>query len=145
MYIAPAFPNNRQVRAGAKDCTQNYGEVAEWSKAHAWKVCRRVTVSRVRIPVSPPLFLSRHSLCSSLRGGGLFARRPLGRFGYGSNFRPNVPPFLISRHSLRSSLRWPGLTGRDRLCPWREVRTSSALSATGFSRSETPNYQYKKF
>jgi hypothetical protein len=28
--------------------------VAEWSKAHAWKVCRRVTVSRVRIPVCPP-------------------------------------------------------------------------------------------
>jgi hypothetical protein len=32
-----------------------YGQVAEWSKAHAWKVCRRVTVSRVRIPVCPPL------------------------------------------------------------------------------------------
>ena len=31
-----------------------HGEVAEWSKAHAWKVCRRGTVSRVRIPVSPP-------------------------------------------------------------------------------------------
>src|SRR3569623_2526016 len=30
------------------------GEMAEWSKAHAWKVCRRVTVSRVRIPFSPP-------------------------------------------------------------------------------------------
>ncbi len=32
----------------------HHGEVAEWSKAHAWKVCRRETVSRVRIPVSPP-------------------------------------------------------------------------------------------
>ena len=30
------------------------GEVAERSKAHAWKVCRRETVSRVRIPLSPP-------------------------------------------------------------------------------------------
>lgn len=30
------------------------GQVAEWSKAHAWKVCRRETVSRVRIPVCPP-------------------------------------------------------------------------------------------
>jgi hypothetical protein len=28
--------------------------VAEWSKAHAWKVCRRGTVSRVRIPIDPP-------------------------------------------------------------------------------------------
>jgi hypothetical protein len=33
-----------------------YGQVAEWSKAHAWKVCRRETVSRVRIPVCPPYF-----------------------------------------------------------------------------------------
>ena len=28
--------------------------MAEWSKAHAWKVCRRETVSWVRIPPSPP-------------------------------------------------------------------------------------------
>jgi hypothetical protein len=34
--------------------TADNGSVAEWSKAHAWKVCRRVTVSRVRIPVDPP-------------------------------------------------------------------------------------------
>ena len=31
------------------------GSVAEWSKAHAWKVCRRGTVSRVRIPIDPPI------------------------------------------------------------------------------------------
>ena len=30
------------------------GEVAEWLKAHAWKVCLRETVTRVRIPLSPP-------------------------------------------------------------------------------------------
>ena len=30
------------------------GEVAEWFKAHAWKACKRETVSRVRIPLSPP-------------------------------------------------------------------------------------------
>ena len=34
----------------------NLGEVAEWLKAHAWKACKRETVSRVRIPLSPPLF-----------------------------------------------------------------------------------------
>jgi hypothetical protein len=28
--------------------------VAEWLKAHAWKVCMRETVSRVRIPPPPP-------------------------------------------------------------------------------------------
>ena len=33
----------------------SFGEVAEWLKAHAWKVCIRfIAVSRVRIPVSPP-------------------------------------------------------------------------------------------
>jgi hypothetical protein len=31
------------------------GEVAEWLKAHAWKVCVRETVPRVRIPLSPPV------------------------------------------------------------------------------------------
>ncbi len=30
--------------------------MAEWLKAHAWKACKRETVSRVRIPLSPPLF-----------------------------------------------------------------------------------------
>ena len=30
-------------------------EMAEWFKAHAWKVCIRETVSRVRIPLSLPL------------------------------------------------------------------------------------------
>jgi hypothetical protein len=30
------------------------GEVAEWSKAHAWNACMRETVSWVRIPPSPP-------------------------------------------------------------------------------------------
>ena len=29
------------------------GEVAEWLKAHAWKACKRETVSGVRIPSSP--------------------------------------------------------------------------------------------
>ena len=33
--------------------------MAEWSKAHAWNACRRETVSRVRIPVSPPLALEK--------------------------------------------------------------------------------------
>ena len=30
------------------------GEVAEWLKAHAWKACILLKVSRVRIPFSPP-------------------------------------------------------------------------------------------
>ena len=45
--------------------------MAEWSKAHAWKVCRRETVSRVRIPVAPPLALEK--LFSSSSRGWIFS------------------------------------------------------------------------
>ena len=49
------FPSNRDLQIPICWSKQRrHGEVAEWSKAHAWKVCRRETVSRVRIPVSPP-------------------------------------------------------------------------------------------
>jgi hypothetical protein len=43
--------------AASPDCaTQplDQGQVAEWLKAHAWKVCIRESVSRVRIPLCPP-------------------------------------------------------------------------------------------
>ncbi len=33
---------------------QENGEVAEWFKAHAWKVCLPERVTGVRIPPSPP-------------------------------------------------------------------------------------------
>ena len=33
-----------------------YGEVSEWLKEHAWKVCIRESVSRVRTPLSPPYY-----------------------------------------------------------------------------------------
>ena len=29
--------------------------MAEWFKAHAWKACKGATLSRVRIPLSPPV------------------------------------------------------------------------------------------
>ena len=32
----------------------NIGEMAEWFKAHAWKVCVPLQVPWVRIPLSPP-------------------------------------------------------------------------------------------
>src|SRR5690606_25686969 len=34
------------------------GEVSEWLKEHAWKVCKRfIAASRVRIPPSPPILI----------------------------------------------------------------------------------------
>jgi hypothetical protein len=52
MCIACGSPLERSRLAGHK---QRAGQVAEWLKAHAWKVCIRETVSRVRIPPCPPL------------------------------------------------------------------------------------------
>jgi hypothetical protein len=54
------------------------GEMSEWLKEHAWKVCIRETVSRVRIPLSPQiieivpskswvLFFQRHGQMLRLR------------------------------------------------------------------------------
>ena len=45
----PRPRQNACLRPGA-----SCGGVAEWLKAHAWKVCMRETVSRVRIPPPPP-------------------------------------------------------------------------------------------
>ena len=45
------LPNPRG-ETGRRECKD--GEVAEWLKAHAWKVCLRETVTRVQIPLSPP-------------------------------------------------------------------------------------------
>ncbi len=36
-----------------KDRVSFFGEVSEWLKEHAWKVCIPERVSRVRIPPSP--------------------------------------------------------------------------------------------
>ena len=58
--VSPALPKgmhlpNPRGKTGRRECKD--GEVAEWLKAHAWKVCLRETVTRVRIPLSPPDFL----------------------------------------------------------------------------------------
>jgi hypothetical protein len=37
-----------------------FGEVAEWLKAHAWKVCLGLNLTRVRIPLSPPYTMITH-------------------------------------------------------------------------------------
>src|SRR5579872_1498545 len=56
----PASPGNRDIsrrlaaRAGAVYLA-GQGQVAEWLKAHAWKVCNGESRSRVRIPLCPPI------------------------------------------------------------------------------------------
>ena len=39
--------------------------MAEWLKAHAWKACIGETLSRVRIPLSPPEYQERPGFCRS--------------------------------------------------------------------------------
>src|SRR6185503_1358059 len=50
-----AFRSGLRCPPCALGATRKFGEMAEWLKAHAWKVCIRPKgVSRVRIPLSPP-------------------------------------------------------------------------------------------
>ena len=58
-----ALPTIRALQANAlaifrrlrsPQIAQKFGEVAEWLKAHAWKVCLGLNLTRVRIPLSPP-------------------------------------------------------------------------------------------
>src|SRR6202161_578133 len=54
--LARAWPPVLSPSARVSDKTRD-GGVAERLKAHAWKVCMRETVSRVRIPPPPPISL----------------------------------------------------------------------------------------
>ena len=40
--------------------------MAEWLKAHAWKVCVLLKVPRVRIPVSPPNNIIEKTICTDM-------------------------------------------------------------------------------
>jgi hypothetical protein len=42
------------ILAAETHACHDSGEMAEWLKAHAWKACIGETLSRVRIPLSPP-------------------------------------------------------------------------------------------
>jgi hypothetical protein len=59
LYIPDVRTTDPSCPRRPKTLSPCNGAVAEWSKAHAWKVCRRGTVSRVRIPLAPPLALAK--------------------------------------------------------------------------------------
>ena len=48
------YSGTRRPAGAARSAFHECGEMAEWLKAHAWKACIGETLSRVRIPVSPP-------------------------------------------------------------------------------------------
>ncbi len=49
-FIACLHYNYIVIRLAIK----SFGELAEWLKAHAWKACKGLSLSRVRISRSPP-------------------------------------------------------------------------------------------
>jgi hypothetical protein len=57
---------SRNNRNGRSLFLHPVGDLLEWLKRHAWKVCIRETVSRVRIPQSPQLKLKLQKECRSL-------------------------------------------------------------------------------
>ena len=73
------------------------GEVAEWLKAHAWKACMRVTVSWVRIPLSPPPSLGFCRLPICFPANPRFSRASAPGSAGGDCLRVAVTPELPGR------------------------------------------------
>ena len=57
MVACPASPHEYIARLPQQGSGSDAaaGEVAEWSIAHAWKACLGLNLTRVRIPLSPPI------------------------------------------------------------------------------------------
>src|SRR5690606_22955622 len=74
------------------------GEVSEWLKEHAWKVCKRLNrASGVRIPLSPPDTKSK-----GLRKGAFFVSG--GERGPGSNPSVRPPAQRVARGAKRLAI-----------------------------------------
>src|SRR5260370_41221807 len=88
------------------------GGVAERLKAHAWKVCMRETVSRVRIPPSPPrirYLISYANLTLQGSNSGLFPEACGGSI-FRSPGRDDFSAILcrFRSSSLEVDFRWYG-------------------------------------
>ena len=73
--------------------------MAEWLKAHAWKVCIRETVSGVRIPLSPPITLLTN-IIYLLEIAALIGIAIQSRFSLFVNFAHILLAFLLAMPSL---------------------------------------------
>ena len=73
------------------------GEMPEWSNGAVSKTVVPARVPRVRIPLSPPLFVSRQfHFVQRLQRGGLSSGRAVALPSECSGFPPNAPPFVLS-------------------------------------------------
>ncbi len=98
--------------------TKKYGEVSEWLKEHAWKVCIRESVSRVRIPPSPPYSTKKPELTFRLF---CMHSAPTGRVRTLDWVRiPPSPPYSTKKPELTFRLfcMHSAPTGRVRTLDW---------------------------
>lgn len=86
------------------------GEVAEWLKAHAWKVCRRETVSRVRIPLSPPAIVFPRKSGARTELWLTFPSKPIRGFAFPTHHRPSALPARRRSRCRRPSCNVPLLS-----------------------------------
>ena len=105
------------AKVAVDDPPSRRGGVAEWLKAHAWKVCIGETLSRVRIPLPPPYSSSR-PFTRVLFSGALPLKTTNISSGLFASIRPNPAPRLgkglgkkldaaqACTGSVQSALKW---------------------------------------
>jgi hypothetical protein len=100
-YAMPPGGSGAQSEASCgfqRSAALSDGEVAEWLKAHAWKACLGETLTRVRIPPSPP-YLS--NVISNLRKYP--APRVIGVCNLGLMMLPNAEIVPQTRYKMQPS------------------------------------------
>jgi hypothetical protein len=101
------------------------GEMAEWLKAHAWKACIGETLSRVRIPVSPPFQINnlRKALAPVKKSKRVYSLVQ----GFQDYFL-RFFPFRFSFHQANfDCLReWFAHSGEQNFCPFSDLKKNGA-------------------
>jgi hypothetical protein len=96
------------------------GEVSEWLKEHAWKVCILERVSRVRIPPSPPI----HQMS---RDSGLFYNLFAKSGGNKEESERSEQPFYeLNKPSPGLAQIIPHIPDARRTCPRWQMVTKKA-------------------
>src|SRR4051794_9082300 len=70
--------------------------MAEWLKAHAWKACIGETLSRVRIPLSPPVSIP--TLAVYTQTESMWTRRSFLEAGFGLGGAATAAPLPGASH-----------------------------------------------
>ena len=107
------------------------GEVSEWLKEHAWKVCIRVNVSRVRIPLSPPNLLRTPTNDCRVRSNKLVGHKQRYRLAGPRRLAAGLAPGLALPPRFDVGLR-PRLTVSNSNRNWASACFGNATPATSY-------------